>query len=232
MHVIHDATAIQTRRAPHKPITSFSHANNLLSYFFERTRNTQLLTTHLGSARFRNRLLAPSLPTITGQATSPDMASSQDVLQTVGHEQPLTISAPTVPPRVSNVPNRQYWEKRILHNGHQKLTVSKIIDSLGLKRKRGTGAKKGSPVFFNKNVRRLADGVISITDKMPKDLAGVLDYAVSPERLSSEVARVLRLLGNEIWGAHRERSWLLQASDGLEDYPRDLGYGNEHDRAT
>lgn len=51
-------------------------------------------------------------------------------------------------------------------------------------------------------------------------------------QLHEEITQLLDRFGDEIWGASKERTWLLQASESNAEYQNDLVFGDAADRDT
>lgn len=142
-------------------------------------------------------------------------------------QQPLPSKTSTI---AATMPthDRTFW-KRISYNPI--LKISTIIRSLGL-RQLNTGP--GRILFQHNNVTRLADAVAEIVECLPTNLEELLDAAVDCEYapLHEEIARLLNCFGDEIWGVGKERTWLLQATEGNAEYQKDLAFEDAADRVV
>lgn len=111
------------------------------------------------------------------------------------------------------------------------LKISTILRSLGL-RQLNTGP--GRILFKDSNVGKLADAVAEVIKRLPTTLEGLLDaasgYDYAP--LHEETGLLLSRFGEEIWGAGKERPWLLQASDGHSEYQKDIIFGDAADHVV
>ncbi|KAF2633716.1 hypothetical protein BU25DRAFT_405586 [Macroventuria anomochaeta] len=111
------------------------------------------------------------------------------------------------------------------------LKISTILRGLGL---RQINNGPGRILFQYNNVSQLADAVAEVVKRLPTTLEELLDaatdYAYAP--LQEEIAHLLGRFGDEIWGAGKERAWLLQASEGKIEYQKDLVFEHAADQAV
>ena len=86
------------------------------------------------------------------------------------------------------------------------------------------------PRFDHPSVHQLAKGIADVAAKLPKDAAELIDVAVDTTRLDADVAELLDRFGAEIWGRESERTWLVEASNGVENYEKNLVFEEAMDR--
>ncbi|KAF9697219.1 hypothetical protein EKO04_004854 [Ascochyta lentis] len=111
------------------------------------------------------------------------------------------------------------------------LKIGTIILGLGLKQV-NTGPHPGRPVFHFDSATQLTKAITEASTQLPTTLEELLDAATATgyAPVREHVADLLSRFGNEIWGAKKERTWLLQASDGEAEYQKDLVFENNADR--
>jgi hypothetical protein len=119
---------------------------------------------------------------------------------------------------------RAYWKRRI-RGFNTDFSASRIIERLGLKRKHPDGSRQIT--FENDRVTELSAAIGAIMKRLPQDEVRLVDVAVDPSSLSADVEKVLAEFGETIWGTSKPGDWLLKASDGILNYPRDLVCTNE-----
>lgn len=138
------------------------------------------------------------------------------------------ISQSSTPEIVTSLPepNRDWWTRLSYSPGL--LQIGTVLRHLGLRQV--PNAKR--IVFQYNNVIQLADAVAEVLKKLPTDQKGLIDIAAdfTTGVLDEDIALLLHRFGNDIWGSGKERPWLLQASEGIAEYPRDLHFGNAADR--
>jgi hypothetical protein len=121
--------------------------------------------------------------------------------------------------------DRDLWERRLEVPTEGGLSLSKITDRLGLKRKRGT---RGRISFQSEKARRLSAAVAVLASKLPKDAARLIDRALDTGDTKNQL---LQRFGEIIWGPEKSRPWLYEPSDGIDGYTHALRYSNQDDRA-
>lgn len=141
----------------------------------------------------------------------------------------LQASSPSSPSDVITAlpePDREWWTRLSYSPGL--LQIGTVLRHLGLRQV--YNAKR--IVFAHNNVVQLADAVADVLKKLPTDQKGLIDIAAdfTTGVLDEDIALLLHRFGNEIWGSGKERPWLLQASEGLAEYPKDLDFENADDR--
>ncbi|KAF3036049.1 hypothetical protein E8E12_004651 [Didymella heteroderae] len=123
-------------------------------------------------------------------------------------------------------PDRTWWTRLSYSPGL--LQIGTVLRHLGLRQV--PNAKR--IVFQYNNVIQLADAVAEVIKKLPTDQEGLIDIAANFKTgvLDGDIALLLHRFGNDIWGSGKERPWLLQASEGIAEYPKDLYFGNAADQ--
>ncbi|KAH6616727.1 hypothetical protein C7974DRAFT_416843 [Boeremia exigua] len=114
--------------------------------------------------------------------------------------------------------DRDFWETFAKHPTFQ---INTLLCSLGIRQtKIGPGPLK----FQHHALNELADAVTAASRSLPIDMEQLLDaaadYKYAP--LQQAIAQLLHQFGAEIWGASKQRSWLLKASEGHTGYQKDL----------
>lgn len=122
-----------------------------------------------------------------------------------------------------------FWQK--FSKSPVLLKISKILRGLGL---RQLNSGPGKILFQHNVVDQLADGVADAVNRLPATteelIAAAADYTYTP--LQEEIAQLLHRFGENVWGATRERTWLLKASESNEEYQRDLKYEKAEDKVV
>ncbi|KAF2133496.1 hypothetical protein P153DRAFT_393315 [Dothidotthia symphoricarpi CBS 119687] len=126
--------------------------------------------------------------------------------------------------------NRVFWTRRISNPGP--LKVGMMLRGLGLRQSDGRISDHGKPKFDNQTVKLLADAVAKTVGILPTIASDLVNTAIHDVDLDGDVSDLLNKFGAKIWGAGKDRSWLFKATDGVENYPRDLTYENQADRAV
>jgi len=123
-------------------------------------------------------------------------------------------------------PDREWWTRLSYSPGL--LQIGTVLRHLGLRQV--PNAKR--IVFQYNNVIQLADAVAEVLKKLPSDQKGLIDIAAdfTTGVLDEDIALLLHRFGNDIWGSGKERPWLLQASENIAEYPKDLYFGNAADQ--
>lgn len=123
--------------------------------------------------------------------------------------------------------DRAFWMRHSYNPAHLKIGV--ILRCLGL---RQLNNGPGKIAFQSNNATQLANAVAEAATKLPTVLEQLLDaasdYTYVP--LQDEVAQIQHRFGEEIWGKTRQRTWLLQASEGTAEYQKDLAFEDAADR--
>ncbi|KAF1932905.1 uncharacterized protein M421DRAFT_252122 [Didymella exigua CBS 183.55] len=135
------------------------------------------------------------------------------------------LSSPTV---AANLPtlSRAFWKRLSYSPAH--LTIGTVLRRLGLRQ-----VPNSKRIVFQYNqVVRLADAVAEVLRKLPTALEELIEAAAEfkPTALDEDIAHLLYRFGNDIWGAKNERPWLLQASEGVVEYQKDLVFGDVADQ--
>lgn len=104
------------------------------------------------------------------------------------------------------------------------------IRGLGLKQLNNSGHGKVS--FQFDNLSQLSDAVAEAVTRLPHTRDKLVNIASdhTQEPLRGEVAQLLHRFGNDIWGAGKERTWLLKASESHVEYQKDLSFEDAGDR--
>lgn len=125
--------------------------------------------------------------------------------------------------------DRTAWERH--SNSPRHLQISTILRSLGL---RQFNNGPGRIVFQSENVTELAEAIAGVVTRLPHSMEELLDAAsdYTNAQLHEEITQLLDRFGDEIWGASKERTWLLQASESNAEYQNDLVFGDAADRDT
>jgi hypothetical protein len=134
----------------------------------------------------------------------------------------LSISSPALPTY-----DRTFWTR--LRSNSSLLSTGIILYGLGLKQP-NTGLKRGQTVFEHLTISQLTNAVTEAAIKLPKTEKELVDVAADYTHLQVDVAHLLNDFGDEIWGQNRARTWLLRASDGKTEYPKDLVFESVADR--
>jgi len=123
--------------------------------------------------------------------------------------------------------DRAFWQRFVF--SPVLLKISAIVRGLGL-RQLNTGT--GKVLFRYENANQLADAVTDAAKRLPETSQGLIDaatdYNYAP--LQEDIAQLLHRFGEEVWGANKERHWLIEASKGNSEYQRDLTYENAADK--
>jgi hypothetical protein len=125
------------------------------------------------------------------------------------------------------ITGRTFWERRVRMPQEGGLTIGNILNQLGLKRSAGT---RGASTFDNDDVSQLADAIARVANKLPKTRARLVDTAVSPYLLSTNIDELMKSFGEKIWAADEEKAWLMKPGEA-EGYTRELLYDHEKERA-
>lgn len=122
--------------------------------------------------------------------------------------------------------DRAFWAR--LSFTPSLLKISTILRRLGLRQV----PKSKQVVFRDNNVIQLAKAVAGVLKKLPTTKEALLDTAADfkDAALEEDIALLLYQFGDTIWGAGKERPWLLQASEGIAEYHRDLVFGDAVDQ--
>jgi hypothetical protein len=122
--------------------------------------------------------------------------------------------------------DRVWWTRLSYSPGL--LQIGTVLRHLGLRQV--PNAKR--IVFQYNNVIQLADAVADVLKELPADKEGLIDVAVNYNKggLDEDIALLLHRFGNEIWGAGKERPWLLRADEGVVEYSKDLVFGDAADQ--
>lgn len=135
--------------------------------------------------------------------------------------QPASVLAPDLP-----VYDHVFWTKH-----SQTLKMRNVMNALGLKGAgRSANSGKGKLQFNTTAVIQLDASVSVLARSLPKTLARLVNVAVDVTALSAGITDLLDRFGEDIWSRDIERSWLLQASDGVEGYGKDLVFEDASDR--
>lgn len=125
--------------------------------------------------------------------------------------------------------DRAFWQRFV--SSPVLLKISAIVRGLGL-RQLNTGT--GKVLFRYENTNQLADAVTDAAKRLPETSQGLVDaatdYNYAP--LQEDIAQLFHRFGEEVWGADKERHWLLEASEGNPEYQRDLTYENDADKVV
>lgn len=140
-------------------------------------------------------------------------------------------SSPSLSASVTTLPmyDRAFWRRHSYNTAY--LRMSTIICGLGLKQ---VNTGPGKATFTHGIVTQLAAAVTEAAAKLPTTkeelLEAASDYDYTP--LKEDVAHLLYRFGDEIWGAERERTWLLQASESKVGYHKDLVFEDVADQVV
>ncbi|KAF2828462.1 hypothetical protein CC86DRAFT_437682 [Ophiobolus disseminans] len=249
-HMTHDAPATKMQLVRKVQIRIPPLARR---YFYTLATHTQLYSRLLRASTFvRMTKLLPgamdvSTPTpapapVAGSAvTVADSMDSQGRaslpptqvgIEGIGNEQQATAQTHPVPTGLAGPTayDRAFWARRMANSTSGGLTIRQINNALGLKREGGTAMQRGPPTYVGDNVTQLAQEVATLSAQLPLDKDQLLDVAVSPDSIGAKVDDLLKKF-KTIWSVDQDKSWLIQASEGVQEYPKDLKYNEIHDRA-
>jgi hypothetical protein len=124
--------------------------------------------------------------------------------------------------------NRSDSEDSRPHESHQKGSVRYYLRCLGLKYTVSQNSRYGKVCFDEVRVKELVATVISIKVELPPDRGA--EKSKRQEFLTQNANKILDTHGQVVWGEHQTSDWLWNASDGVEEYTKDLVFENEGDR--
>lgn len=150
-----------------------------------------------------------------------------------GPERNLPSTSPVAPaaPAAPNLPSydRAFWTRLIANVGS--LRISTTIRALGLKcSNQHTETKKRLPQFEHLPVRLLVNAITNVAAKLPQNADELVDVAEDETRLDADITELLADFGTKIWGRDGERTWLFEASEGVEGYENNLVFEAPMDR--
>jgi hypothetical protein len=133
-------------------------------------------------------------------------------------------------PAVAVLPtyDRKFWACRA--RDPSALPVASVLQSLGIKHANERARFGGITKFGVDGFARLVKAIKEVAADLPESKDELLDLAEDSNSLREEVAALLMRFGAEIWGGEKARPWLLKASDGMKEYPKDLVFEREEDK--